>query len=181
LNPDNISATPDFSAPTQAPAFSDATATSGSAIPFTSDVILPTASVTLGNAVGHRGLSNGAKAGIGIGVAISILSIIGFIIFFILHRRKRSASAPERSHSKESSHLSENSFSNDLESESTRPEIDSKPIQEADGSMLTGHELDSTPVKLELESRSNWPVEIDGRGVWPKEKEASLFGHWSQT
>jgi hypothetical protein len=45
--------------------------------------------------------------------------------------------------------------------------------------MLTGHELDSTAVKPEPESRSNWPVEIDGRGVWPKEKDAS-FGQWSQ-
>ena len=55
--------------------------------------------------------------------------------------------------------------STELPSESTRPEIDSKSVQEADGSMVRGHELDSTPLKLELESRSNYPVEIDGRAI----------------
>ena len=167
LNPDNISATPDFSTSTQRPAFSGATTISGGAVPFTSAVSLPTASSSPGDATGHQGLSTGAKAGISVGAAISVLSM-SLIIFFALYRRNRS-SGPNRSQRGEGG-----------DSESTRVEIDSKPVQEADSSMFAGHELDGSPLKLELDSRSNWPVEIDGRGVWPKEKDASLFGRWSQ-
>ena len=178
LNPDNISATPDFSASTQRPAFSGATTISGGAIPFTSAVSLPTASSSPGDATNHHGLSTGAKAGIGVGVAISVLSIMSLIVFLVLYRRNRS-SGPNRSQRGKRSHPVV-SGSTGGDSESTRVEIDSQPVQEADGSMLAGHELDGSPLKLELESRSNWPVEIDGRGVWPKEKDASLFGRWSQ-
>jgi hypothetical protein len=178
LNPDNISATPDFSASTQRPAFSGATTISGGGVPFTSVVSLPTASNSPGHAAGHQGLSTGAKAGIGVGVAISVFSIMGLIVFLVLYRRNRS-SGPNRSQSRKRSHLII-SGSTGGDPESTRVEIDSNPVQEADGSMFAGHELDGSPLKLELESRSNWPVEIDGRGVWPKEKDASLFGHWSQ-
>jgi hypothetical protein len=178
LNPDNISAAPDLSATTQRPAFSGATTISGGAVPFTSAVSLPTTLNSLGDATGHQGLGTGAKAGIGVGVAISVLSIMGLIVFLVLYRRNRS-SGPNRSQRRKRSHLII-SGSTKGDSESTRVEIDSKPVQEADGSMLAGHELDGSPLKLELESRSNWPVEIDGRGVWPKEKDASLFGHWSR-
>jgi hypothetical protein len=180
LNPENISTTRDFSMSTQAPAFRGATTVSGGAAPFTSDVTLPTASAVPENIAANEGLSSGAKAGIGVGLAISVLFIIGFAIIFVLHRRKRSGSTAMRSNSRKSSHLSEKSLSTELNSESPQIEIDSKMIQEADSSTIPGHELDSTPVKFELESRSNQPVEIDGRGVWPKEKDASLFGQWSQ-
>ena len=139
---------------------------------------LPTASNSPGDATGHQGLGTGAKAGIGVGVAISVLSIMGLIVFLVLYRRNRS-SGPNRSQSGKRSHLII-SGSTEVDSKSTRAEIDSNPVHEADGSMFAGHELDGLPLKLELESRSNWPVEIDGRGVWPEEKDASLFGHWSQ-
>jgi hypothetical protein len=134
-------------------------------------VSLPTASNSPRDAAGHQGLGNGAKAGIAVGVAISVLSIKGLIVFLVLYHRNRSSKS-SRSQSEKRSHL--------IISGSTRVELDSKPVQEVDGSMFAGHELDGSPPKLELESRSNWPVEIDGRGVWPKEKDASLFGHWSQ-
>jgi hypothetical protein len=163
LNPDNISATPDFAASTQRPAFSGATTISGGAVPFTGAVSLPTASSSPGDAAGHQGLSTGAKAGIGVGVAISVLFIMGLIAFLVLYRRNRS-SGPNRSQRGKRSHpIISGSAGGD--SESTRVEIDSKPVQEADGSMFAGHELDGSPLKLELESRSNWPVEIDGRAV----------------
>ena len=174
LNPDNISATPDFSASTQWPAFSGATTISGGAVPFTSAVSLPTASNSPGNAAGHQGLGTGAKAGIAVGVAISVLSIMGLVLYY----RNRSSKS-SRSQSEKRSHLVI-SGSTGGDPESTRVELDSKPVQEVDGSMFAGHELDGSPLKLELESRSKWPVEMDGRGVWPKEKDASLFGHWSQ-
>src|SRR4051794_16092053 len=96
LNPDNISAAPDFSAATQRPAFSGATTISGGAAPFTSAVSLPTASNSLGDATGHQGLGTGAKAGIGVGAAISVLSIMGLIVFLVLYRQNRS-SGPNRS------------------------------------------------------------------------------------
>src|ERR1700735_2166600 len=83
LNPDNISATTDFAASTQRPAFSGATTISGGAVPFTGAVSLPTASSSPGDAAGHQGLSTGAKAGIGVGVAISVLFIMGLIVFLV--------------------------------------------------------------------------------------------------
>ena len=166
------------SASTQRPAFSGATTISGGTVPFTSAVSSPTASKSPGDATGHQGLGTGAKAGIGIGVAIGVLSIMGLIVFLVFYRRNRS-SEPNRSQGRKRSHLVILG-STKGDSESTRVEIDSKPVQEADGSMLAGHELDGSPRKLELEGRSNWPVEIDGRGVWPKGKDASLFGHWSR-
>jgi hypothetical protein len=126
-------------------------------------VSLPTTSSSSGDAAGHQGLSTGAKVGIGVGVAISVLSIMGLIVFLVLYRRNRS-SGPNRSQRGKRSHPII-SGSTGADSESTGVEIDSKPVQEADGSMFAGHELDGSPLKLELESRSNWPVEIDGRAV----------------
>jgi hypothetical protein len=128
-----------------------------------------------GDATGHQGLGTGAKAGIGVSVAISVLSTMGLIVFLVLYRRNRS-SGPNLLQSGKRAHLFI-SGSTEVDPKSTRAEIDSKPVHEADGSMFAGHELDGLPLKLELES---WPVEIDGRGVWLKEKDASLFGHWSQ-
>jgi hypothetical protein len=172
LNPGNVSATPDCSSSTQAPAVSGATTVSGSAVPFTGDATLPTASETPGNTAGSRSLSTGAKTGIGIGVAVGVFSIIGFIVFF-MYQRKRSLTG-------KSSQLGDKSLSTELDSENSRTEIDSKTVQEADSSTLPRHELDSTPMKSELDSRSNWPAEIDGHGVWPNEKDASFFGLWAQ-
>ena len=182
LNPDNISATPDFSASTQRPAFSGATTVFGGTVPFTGAMSLPTASNSPGDTTGHQSLGTDAKAGIGVSVAIdvaiSVLSVIGLIVFLILYHRNRS-SGPNRSQSEKRSHLII-SGSTEVDPKSMRAEIDFNPVHEADGSIFAGHELDGLPPKLELESRSNWPVVIDGRGVRPKEKDASLFGHWSQ-
>ena len=139
---------------------------------------LPTASNNPGDATSHQGLGTGAKAGIGISVAISVLSIMGLIVFLVLYCRDRS-SGPCRSQSGKRSHLII-SGSTEVDPKSTRAEIDSSPVHQANGPMFAGHELDGSPLKLEVENRSNWPVEIDGRGIWPKEKDASLFGHWSQ-
>jgi hypothetical protein len=132
---------------------------------------LPTASNSPGDATGHQGLGTGAKAGVGVGVAISVLSIMGLIVFLILYHRNR-PSRPNRSQSEKRSHLII-SGSTEVEPKSTGGEIDSNPVHEADGSMFAGHELDGSPPKLELESRSNWPC--GDRRAWSMAKREGCF------
>ena len=115
LNPSNTAAVPDVTATSQTPGYSGATALANNAIPFTSGLTAPTSSTstsTFGRNSTHAatsatrsappstssavvtpalGLSGGAKAGIGVGVAVGVIAIIAIVAFLIFRRRQNRA------------------------------------------------------------------------------------------
>ncbi len=195
LNPANASLTPDLTAPTQAPAFGSATPLSGSAVPFTSAVTVPSATSTASASSGsnskpeHTGLSTGAKVGIAIGVAVTAVSTIALVMLCdgipIFHKLVRGSGKGARSercaHCNKWHDAKACERSLDLEKSGSKTpklspserastaELDSSPVEKPEVDSKSIQEADSSPVTgHELDSTPVGP-ELDSRSNWPLE------------